>query len=93
MLAHKRWACDIHHQLVASPVGSMTGLTTKFGATDLKHALILGRIGAFLMTIMIVNAITAENLNTGSIKLGNATFAVDADTSEEGGRLPLRRAE
>ena len=59
----------------------MTALTTKFGATAVKRALLIGVIGAALTAFMVVNAITAETLGTGAIKLGNATFAVDADTT------------
>ena len=59
----------------------MTALTEKFGETAVKRALLLGVIGAILTGFMVVNTITAENLGSGAITIGNATFGVDADTS------------
>lgn len=59
----------------------MRNLVEQFGPTAIKRAFILGVIGAFIISFMVVNAITAESLSSGSIKLGNATFAVDADTT------------
>ena len=59
----------------------MTELSTNLFATAFRRALLLGVIGGLLATFLVVNALTAESLSSGSIKLGNATFAVDADTT------------
>ena len=55
----------------------MNRLTTKFGATALKRALILGVIGALLMGVMVAQAVSSSNLGAGSIKLATQAFSDD----------------
>ena len=58
----------------------MDRLTSRFGEAAVRRAIFLGMAAALLVSMVTVSTITAQNLGTGSIDLGNATFATDADT-------------
>lgn len=58
----------------------MASLTSKFGSTALKQALVLGIIGAFLMSFVAVNTLS-NTTSTRTVALVNETFASDADVS------------
>ena len=60
----------------------MSGLIAMLAETALTKALVFGGLGALMMTTVVsVATLTAENLGSTSIDLGNATFTTDADTS------------
>ena len=52
----------------------------RLGETAFKRAMVLGIIGAAMISIVTVTTLTAQNLGSGTVDLGNATFATDGDT-------------
>lgn len=54
-------------------------LRNRIGSAALPRAILFGLIGASVMGVMVVNAVTSTNLGNGSIKLGKETFSDDAD--------------
>ncbi len=59
----------------------MNVLATRFGTTALKRALLLGIVGALLMSFMVAQAVTSTNLGTSSVSLATETFTDDADVT------------
>lgn len=58
----------------------MATLTSKFGSTALKQAILLGIIGAFLMSFVAANTLSSSS-NSSTVTLANETFTSDADVS------------
>lgn len=58
----------------------MNEVMKKLGTTALKRALLLGVIGAILMSFMGVQTLTSTN-TTATITLANETVTADADTA------------
>jgi hypothetical protein len=59
----------------------MNALATRFGTTALKRALLLGIVGALLMSFMVAQAVTSTDLGTSTVKLATETFSDDADVT------------
>ena len=55
----------------------MNALTTRFGATAFKRALLLGLIGALMTSFMVTQAVSSTNLGTTTVKLADQTFSDD----------------
>ena len=56
-------------------------LTRGIASAGYRRAVVFGLIGALLMGIMVVNAVTTTNLGTESIRLGRETFSDDTDVT------------
>ena len=64
--------------------GNMDAIITRFGATALKRALLLGVIGALLTGFMVVNTVTETDISPaggGAIKLTTQAFSDDTSVS------------
>ncbi len=61
--------------------------TQGIASAGFRRAVIFGLIGALLMGIMVVSAVTSTNLGTESIRLGRETLSDDADVSVASQRI------
>ena len=61
--------------------------TQGIASAGYRRAVVFGLIGALLMGIMVVSALTTTNLGTESIRLGRETFSDDTDVSVTSQRI------
>ncbi|MEE9248980.1 MAG: hypothetical protein V3U79_09820 [Dehalococcoidia bacterium] len=61
--------------------------TQGIASAGFRRAVIFGLIGALLMGIMVVNAVTSTDLGSQSIRLGRETFSDDTDVSVASQRI------
>lgn len=72
--------------------GNMDTVITRFGATALKKALLLGVIGALLTGYMVVNTVSSTDISPaggGAIKLASQTFSDDTQITVSSNGIKL----
>jgi hypothetical protein len=71
---------------------TMDTIISRFGATTLKRALLLGVIGAMLTSYMVVNTVSSSDITPaggGAIKLASQTFSDDTQITVSSNGIKL----
>ena len=58
-----------------------TLLNSRTASAGFRRAVLLGLLGAFMMSIVVVNAVSSTNLGSQTLKLARETFSDDADVA------------